>query len=70
MDRTILDPEAGPALHVMRGNSRCSKLWDDDLTVGDDAGKSGGFDAADQFIGAERAFSGSAPDIDPFGIQH
>ncbi len=51
-------------------NSRCSQLRDDDLPVGDDTGKPGCFDSADQFIGTERAFSGSAPDIDPFGIQH
>ena len=54
----------------MSGNSRCSQLRDDDLPVGYDAGKAGIFDAARQFISTKRAFPGSAPDIDPFGIQH
>ena len=69
-DRTILDKEFRTAASHPATRSPAPQLGDDDLPVPDNAGKTGTSNPPYQFFCPECPFSGSTPDIDPFGIQH
>ena len=68
--RAILNLKPRTLEDLVGGNSRCAQLGQDQHAVADDTMERGRIDPMYQLIGAKSSLTGSAPDVNPLGIQH